>query len=310
MQHEIQSTHARRELRARRGRRRLTAFVGTGAVVGILTTTGFVVASPSVAAAQPALSPVGVASLAAQTIAAEPIEQATSQARTTLAEADAALAEADAVTDAVSASGLDLGDALTTIDTADLRAATARLADLDVLPLLQDPSATEDVATEAKIVAVKAAEVREELNAGLAERAAETVAAAEAAAAAAQAQREAEAAAAAKAAAEAAALANTPAGAQQTARRMAAEKYGWGDAQFSCLKSLWTKESSWNYQAYNDSSGATGIPQALPGSKMASAGADWQTNATTQIAWGLDYISRAYGTPCSAWGHSQATDWY
>jgi hypothetical protein len=74
--------------------------------------------------------------------------------------------------------------------------------------------------------------------------------------------------------------------------------------------SLWSKESGWNYQAYNDSSGATGIPQALPGSKMASAGSDWQSSASTQIAWGLGYISSVYGTPCSAWGHSQSTNWY
>ena len=110
--------------------------------------------------------------------------------------------------------------------------------------------------------------------------------------------------------AEAQARANTPEGAKATARSMASSQYGWGDDQFSCLESLWTKESGWNYQAYNASSGATGIPQSLPGNKMASAGADWQTNATTQIAWGLQYIASAYGTPCSAWGHSQATDWY
>ena len=67
---------------------------------------------------------------------------------------------------------------------------------------------------------------------------------------------------------------------------MASANYGWGSDQFSCLVSLWNKESGWNYQAYNDSSGATGIPQALPGSKMASAGSDWQTNAATQIALG------------------------
>jgi hypothetical protein len=87
-------------------------------------------------------------------------------------------------------------------------------------------------------------------------------------------------------------------------------RYGWGGDQFSCLDSLWTKESGWNYQAYNADGGATGIPQALPGSKMASAGADWQTSAATQIAWGLEYISAAYGTPCSAWSHSQAMNWY
>lgn len=114
----------------------------------------------------------------------------------------------------------------------------------------------------------------------------------------------------AKARAEALARANTPSGAKAVARDMMATKYGWGDSQFSCLASLWSKESGWNYKAYNAGSGATGIPQALPGSKMASAGSDWKTNAVTQIRWGLAYIERAYGTPCAAWGHSQATNWY
>jgi hypothetical protein len=74
--------------------------------------------------------------------------------------------------------------------------------------------------------------------------------------------------------------------------------------------SLWQKESGWNYQASNRSSGAYGIPQALPGSKMASAGADWQTNAGTQISWGLGYISSRYGNPCGAWAKSQSSGWY
>ncbi len=86
--------------------------------------------------------------------------------------------------------------------------------------------------------------------------------------------------------------------------------YGWGDDQFGCLVALWNKESGWNYQAYNRSSGAYGIPQALPGSKMGSAGADWQSNAATQVAWGLGYISGRYGSPCGAWSHSQSTGWY
>ena len=73
---------------------------------------------------------------------------------------------------------------------------------------------------------------------------------------------------------------------------------------------LWQKESGWSYTAMNASSGATGIPQALPGSKMATAGSDWQTNAATQVAWGLDYIQRGYGSPCGAWSHSQAVNWY
>lgn len=123
-------------------------------------------------------------------------------------------------------------------------------------------------------------------------------------------QQQAEAAAEAAAAAAALAQANTPEGARATARQMAADEYGWGDAQFSCLDSLWQKESGWNYQAENASSGAYGIPQALPGSKMASIASDWQTVAATQIAWGLQYIAGSYGTPCAAWSHSQSTNWY
>jgi hypothetical protein len=91
--------------------------------------------------------------------------------------------------------------------------------------------------------------------------------------------------------------------------RLLLQERGWGD-QFTCLNLLWNRESGWNYQAYNPSSGAFGIPQALPGYKMAAAGADWRTNPATQIRWGLDYIASTYGTPCGAWGHSQATGWY
>jgi hypothetical protein len=80
--------------------------------------------------------------------------------------------------------------------------------------------------------------------------------------------------------------------------------------QMSCLDNLWTRESGWNEQAQNPSSGAYGIPQALPGDKMASHGGDWQTNPATQVSWGLDYISGRYGTPCGAWSHSEANGWY
>lgn len=85
---------------------------------------------------------------------------------------------------------------------------------------------------------------------------------------------------------------------------------GWGQDQFNCLVALWNRESNWRVNASNPSSGAYGIPQALPGSKMASAGADWQTNPTTQIIWGLGYIAGRYGTPCGAWAHSEAKRWY
>jgi hypothetical protein len=85
---------------------------------------------------------------------------------------------------------------------------------------------------------------------------------------------------------------------------------GWGGGEFNCLVSLWNRESHWNVNSHNSSSGAHGIPQALPGSKMASAGPDWATNPKTQILWGLGYIAGRYGTPCGAWNHSQETGWY
>ncbi len=86
--------------------------------------------------------------------------------------------------------------------------------------------------------------------------------------------------------------------------------FGWGQDQFGCLNSLWNRESGWNTYAQNPSSGAYGIPQALPGSKMASAGSDWRTNPATQIRWGLGYIQARYGSPCGAWSHSQSVGWY
>jgi hypothetical protein len=97
--------------------------------------------------------------------------------------------------------------------------------------------------------------------------------------------------------------------AQQIAMGMLGS-YGWSSSQFSCLDSLWNEESGWNVYATNPSSGAYGIPQALPGSKMASAGPDWQTDAATQIRWGLTYIKSLYGSPCGAWAHEEADGWY
>jgi hypothetical protein len=85
---------------------------------------------------------------------------------------------------------------------------------------------------------------------------------------------------------------------------------GWSEGEFGCLDALWSRESGWSVYATNASSGAYGIPQALPGSKMSSAGGDWQVNAATQIKWGLGYIKGSYGTPCSAWSHSQSMNWY
>jgi hypothetical protein len=85
--------------------------------------------------------------------------------------------------------------------------------------------------------------------------------------------------------------------------------FGFSTNQFGCLNDLWMRESGWRWNAAN-ASGAYGIPQALPGSKMASAGADWQTNPATQIRWGLGYIKSLYGDPCGAWGHETAYGWY
>lgn len=100
-----------------------------------------------------------------------------------------------------------------------------------------------------------------------------------------------------------------PGSARATAKDLVLAQ-GWGEDQFACLDKLWNKESKWNHTAENKSSGAYGIPQALPGSKMASAGADWRTNPATQIRWGLGYIEGRYGTPCGAWSHSVAKGWY
>lgn len=85
--------------------------------------------------------------------------------------------------------------------------------------------------------------------------------------------------------------------------------HGWAGSEFSCLVSLWNRESGWNAHAANPS-GAYGIPQALPGSKMAADGGDWQNSYQTQITWGLGYISGSYGSPCGAWAHSNAFNWY
>jgi hypothetical protein len=86
--------------------------------------------------------------------------------------------------------------------------------------------------------------------------------------------------------------------------------FGFSTSEMSALVPMWNNESGWDYTAYNSGSGAFGIPQALPGSKMASAGSDWQTNPATQIRWGLGYIRSMYGSPSAAWSFWQANGWY
>jgi hypothetical protein len=103
---------------------------------------------------------------------------------------------------------------------------------------------------------------------------------------------------------------SAPSGSPKEIAQAMLSDYGWGGDQWSCLEKLWEKESNWDHTAQNPSSGAYGIPQSLPGDKMASAGSDWRTNPATQIEWGLGYIDGRYGSPCGAWSHSQANNWY
>lgn len=99
-------------------------------------------------------------------------------------------------------------------------------------------------------------------------------------------------------------------GAPESIARSMLASFGWSSSQFSCLEPLWAHESGWNVTATNPSTGAYGIPQADPGSKMASAGPDWKSSAATQIKWGLTYIKDTYGSPCGAESHEKAEGWY
>ena len=313
------------EQSARRARRRPT-IVSAGLALALVGAVGFA----TVPAAQAEASHISAADDTALTmtlasfktsVAEAPIitangtDEGSIEMREALAAADASVSAAAQVTADIQASGLDVGEAVTTVDTAALQKVEARLAGANLLPAPLVLGLISDVNDAVAPVNERVAGLRGSLDAAVAKKAAEEAAAAEAARVAAE---QAAAAAAAKQAAPRAASGGAPAlaasgtsaaEAQATARDMLAAR-GWGDDQFSCLVSLWNKESGWNYQAYNRSSGATGIPQALPGSKMASAGADWQTNPATQISWGLGYIGGRYGTPCGAWSHSQSTGWY
>lgn len=102
----------------------------------------------------------------------------------------------------------------------------------------------------------------------------------------------------------------SPTGRNQRIGKELAAARGWDGRQWNCLRDLWIKESGWSTRSSNSSGTAWGIPQALPGSKMAKFGSDWRTNPVTQIKWGLHYIDNRYGTPCKAWGHFQSHNWY
>ncbi|WP_295789718.1 lytic transglycosylase domain-containing protein [uncultured Microbacterium sp.] len=321
-----------RRLAARRTRRR--PLKATGAVlVGVVAAAALTGTAPAATASPTDLATARFsrASATTPTVLASARGAGADEARNAESSAATSMAAVASVQNDIAASGLDIGQAAT-VDTSALEAATARLEAASVLPDTFLPDLADDVTAARATVDQRVAELRGGLDAAVAKKAEEEAAE--------KARQEAEAAAAAaekeKAAAEERAAAssssssvssgggssapvpvasgggsgdNSPAGAQATARGMLASR-GWGDDQFSCLVSLWNKESGWNYRAYNAGSGAYGIPQALPGSKMSSAGADWETNAATQISWGLGYISGRYGTPCGAWSHSQSTGWY
>jgi hypothetical protein len=105
-------------------------------------------------------------------------------------------------------------------------------------------------------------------------------------------------------------LARTPIGAKKVAKSILLDEYGFSEKEYKCLNQLWTKESNWNYKSRNKKSGAHGIPQALPASKMNVVSTDWRTNPVTQIRWGLRYISIRYETPCKALSKHKRSNWY
>ncbi len=285
-------------LNRRRGRNKLL-FAGAVVAIGAVTGTGFILQSAVVAQNERIATTSAITN--ASGLASEELA-----AYSTIADAHAARAASSTI----DAANTVLAAAAGKTDAAELASSVAALSHFELLA----PTRVFDLvdATRGKADAVQAATAEADRIA------------AEAAAAAAAAEAErvaAEAAAAAQASSSSSSSSastggsrpsapSDPGGAQAIARDLMAAQYGWGDDQFGCLVALWAKESGWNANAYNASSGAAGIPQALPGSKMASAGADWATNPATQITWGLGYISGRYGTPCGAWDTSQSQGWY
>ena len=105
-------------------------------------------------------------------------------------------------------------------------------------------------------------------------------------------------------------MARSIVGAKKVAKSIMFAEYAWGEDQFTCLNRLWTRESHWNYRARNKKSGAHGIPQALPASRMDVVSTDWRTNPVTQIRWGLRYIEARYDSPCGAWAKFKRSRYY
>lgn len=281
--------HAPERVRATQGRHRKSRAAGPAGAV----TAGI------------AASALAVATYASTT-AGGPAEPAVA----TVDQADPGLA-ADAVSTLTTATGTEVGKVFSQVRQTRANQGTAALSMSTDL----SSSGADAVRSAAKAIAEKKKKEEAEKAAAekrAAEEAAEQRAAEEAAAAERAAEERAAEQAASRSSQRQAPVQSAPvsSGDSRSIARSMLAGYGWGDDQWGCLDSLWMRESGWNHTAMNPSSGAYGIPQSLPGSKMATAGADWQTNPATQIEWGLGYISGRYGTPCGAWAHSEAVGWY
>ncbi|MEZ3160482.1 lytic transglycosylase domain-containing protein [Microbacterium sp. BWT-B31] len=315
----------RRTRQARRRASRRTAFAAAGVAVAMLGTVSIAAVAPLSAAT--ASDRFGTISLASYSTRIAPPVTGAPSAEAAIDAAHTSIAAAAQITADIQQAGLDVGTPDVVVDTSKLGRAVETLSDAYALLPDLTPDLVKKVTRLTAPVDARVAELRAALDAAKQRKAAEEAAAAEAARVAAE--QAAAAAAAEAAAAEAAAeaeaeeessdsyawspnyaSAGTSAGEAQAIARGMLAGYGWGDDQFGCLVALWDRESGWNVHAHNSSSGAHGIPQALPGSKMGSAGPDWENNATTQISWGLGYIAGRYGSPCGAWGHSESNGWY
>lgn len=291
--------HAPERVRATRGRHRKSRAAGPAGAV----TAG-----------------IAASALAVATYAATTTGGPAGSTAATVGDVDPALA-AEAVGTLTTATGAEVGKVFSQVRKTRVNQGTAALSlstDLSSSGADAVRSASKAIAAQKKKEAAQKRAAEERAAAEAAEKraaeeaAAEKRAAEEAAAERAAAERAAEEQAASRSSQRQAPAPSAPVSsgdARSIARSMLAS-YGWGDDQWGCLDSLWMRESGWNHTAMNPSSGAYGIPQSLPGSKMASVGADWQTNPATQIQWGLGYISGRYGTPCGAWAHSESVGWY
>lgn len=220
-----------------------------------------------------------------------------------------AVASATAVTAVGSVVGVASGSTAQSNDTAEAAAdTTTLLADIPAGQQAQVQTASLTAQADAQAIAADVTAKKEAEEAARKQAAEDAIAKKAAAEEAAKKRKEAEAASRDSARPDATTLAAKASYSVSEVQAMARSMVPSG--QFQCFSNIVDHESSWNYRAVNASSGAYGLFQALPGSKMASVGADWQTNPATQIKWGLNYMNSRYGSPCEAWSFWQANSWY